>query len=87
MLVVDVVGNVGVGVEDVGVGLVAPDQSAILEETLAWWSSVLTKWPDWWEVVSSLSSPLPSPVSPVRISSQLRKIRIIIRIRKDSMRN
>ena len=52
-VVVDVVGNVvvgGVGVEDVGVGLVAPDQSAILEETLAWWCSVLTKWPDWWEV-------------------------------------
>ena len=88
-VVVDVVGNVvvgGVGVEDVGVGLVAPDQSAILEETLAWWCSVLTKWPDWWEVAVLLSSPLASPVSPVRISSQ-QKIRIIIRIRKDSRRN
>ena len=40
--VVGVVGVVGVGVEDVGVGLVAPDQSAILE-TPACWCSVLTK--------------------------------------------
>ena len=44
VVVVDVVGQVVVGVEDVGVGLVAPDQSAILEETLARWCSVLTKW-------------------------------------------
>ena len=44
--VVDVVGNVvvgGVGVEDVGVGLVAPDQSAILETGCLVVGSVLTK--------------------------------------------
>ena len=40
---VDVVGNVGVGVEDVGVGLVAPDQSAILETGCLVVGSVLTK--------------------------------------------
>ena len=46
---VDVVGNVGfgvgvgVGMEDVGVGLVAPDQSAILYSLRPGGGSVLTK--------------------------------------------